>query len=76
MILLLRWPDIYIYVMYYSIGIVSTIAYGDIIPKNPIEAIYCIFTYIANALIFGYLMNEIIRFLVSLLQYNFERKQF
>jgi hypothetical protein len=34
--LLLTWSQAYLYVMYFSIGVVTTIAYGDITPKNPI----------------------------------------
>ena len=32
----LPWYQMYSYIMYYSIAVVTTIAYGDITPKNPI----------------------------------------
>lgn len=36
MTLILSWQQMYTYIMYYSIAVVTTIAYGDITPKNPI----------------------------------------
>jgi hypothetical protein len=35
-ILLLDWRGQYLYTMYFSIGMTTTIAYGDITPLNPI----------------------------------------
>ena len=32
----LPWYQMYSYIMYFSIEVVTTIAYGDITPKNPI----------------------------------------
>lgn len=74
MVLILDWSQMYTYIMYYSVGLVTTIAYGDITPKNPIECIYMIFVLIINALIFGYLMTEILRVLVNVFSYDLERK--
>lgn len=74
MVLILDWSQIYTYIMYFSIGIVTTIAYGDITPKNPIECVFMIFVLITNTLILGYLMTEILRLLVNVFSYNFERK--
>lgn len=72
--ILLSWQEQYIYIMYYSIGLVTTIAYGDIIPRNPIECIYTIFTFIMFTIVFGYVFTEIIRLLVDVYGYNFERR--
>jgi len=32
----LPWYQMYLYIMYFSIGMLTTIAYGDITPKNPL----------------------------------------
>ena len=74
MVLILEWPQMYAYIMYYSVGLVTTIAYGDITPKNAIECLFMIFVLIINTLIFGYLMTEILRLLVNVFSYDFERK--
>jgi hypothetical protein len=36
MILDLDWLGCYLYSMYFSIGVTTTIAYGDITPLNPL----------------------------------------
>lgn len=64
----------YLYIMYYSIAVVTTIAYGDITPKNPIECVYTIFALIVVTLIFGYLMTEILRVLMHVFGYQFDRR--
>jgi hypothetical protein len=72
--LMLSWSQAYGYVMYFSIGVVTTIAYGDITPKNPIECCYIIFVLITITLILGYLMTEILRLLINVFSYSFDRK--
>lgn len=37
----------------------TTIGYGDIVPKNAIETIVCIFTMMIACVIFGYTINSI-----------------
>ena len=32
----LNWYEMYSYIMYYGVAFVTTIAYGDITPKNPV----------------------------------------
>ena len=32
----LPWYQMYVYIMYFTIGMLTTIAYGDITPKNPL----------------------------------------
>ena len=71
MTILLTWSQMYKYIMYYSIAVVTTIAYGDITPKNPIECIYTIFALISQTILFGYVMAEIIRLLITVFSYNF-----
>lgn len=70
----LPWYQMYAYIMYYSIAVVTTIAYGDITPKNPIECIYTIFALIFQAILWGYILSEILRLLVNVYTYNFERR--
>ena len=41
-LIFLPWYQIYLYTMYFSLAVVTTIAYGDITPKNPIECGYMI----------------------------------
>lgn len=66
----LLWPAKYCYIMYYSIAVVTTIAYGDITPLNPIEVIYTIFALLVVTIIFGYIMTEILRLLINIFTYN------
>lgn len=57
MALFLPWTEQYVYIMYFGIAVTTTIAYGDITPKNPIECLYIIVALIAVTIIFGYLMT-------------------
>ena len=63
----------YVYVMYYSIAVVTTIAYGDVTPKNPIEVMFTILALIFQTVLWGYILSEILRLLVNVYTYNFER---
>lgn len=51
--------------MYFSIGMTTTIAYGDITPLNPIEALYIVFALVINTIAFGYILSEILRILIE-----------
>lgn len=42
----------------------TTIAYGDITPLNPIETIYITFALIAYTIGFAYILSEILRILM------------
>jgi len=37
----------------------TTIGFGDIVPKNPVETVVCIFSMILACVIFGYTINII-----------------
>jgi len=63
-VLLLDWKGQYLYAMYFSIGMTTTIAYGDITPLNPIETLYIVFALVINTLAFGYILSEILRVLI------------
>jgi hypothetical protein len=71
---LLPWYSKYAYVMYYGVAVVTTIAYGDITPKNPIECIYTIFILIIVTIFFGYILTEILRLLINVFSYSFQRR--
>ncbi len=60
----LDWKGQYIYTLYFSIGVTTTIAYGDITPLNPLETLYIIFVLIINTLVFGYILSELLRILI------------
>lgn len=51
--------------MYFSLGMTTTIAYGDITPLNPIEATYIVFALVTNTIAFGYILSEILRILIE-----------
>lgn len=64
-ILLLDWKGQYAYTMYFSLGMTTTIAYGDITPLNPLETFYIVFALVINCLVFGYILSEIMRILIE-----------
>ena len=64
-ILLLDWKGQYAYTMYFSLGMTTTIAYGDITPLNPIETTYIVFALVINTIAFGYILSEILRILIE-----------
>lgn len=43
----------------------TTIAYGDITPLNPLETIYIIFALFFYTIGFGYILSEILRILME-----------
>ena len=51
--------------MYFSLGMTTTIAYGDITPLNPIETLYIVFALVINCLAFGYILSEVMRILIE-----------
>jgi len=48
------WWIQYLYSFYFSVGNITTIAYGDITAKNPIDAAFLIFSMIMTILLFTY----------------------
>lgn len=51
---------IYLYSLYWSIGTMTTVAYGDVVPLNPLETIYTCFIMFIAAVVIGYTINQII----------------
>lgn len=54
----------------------TTIAYGDITPLNPLETFYVIFMLIISCIMFAYILNNIIEILLEAKasMSNFERE--
>lgn len=52
----------------------TTIAYGDITPKNPLECLFTIFAFISQAIFWGYILSEILRLLINVYSFNFDRR--
>lgn len=51
--------------MYFSLGMTTTIAYGDITPLNPLETLYIVFALVINCIAFGYILSEVMRILIE-----------
>lgn len=65
MVLNLPWWLQYEYWMYWSLATMTTIAYGDITPLNPLETFYVIFMLIISCIMFAYILNNIIEILLE-----------
>lgn len=55
-----HWTIQYLYTLYFSVGNITTIAYGDITARNPVEAIYTIFNMTMSILLFTYFFKGMI----------------
>jgi hypothetical protein len=51
------WQGRYLYALYWSIGTVSTVGYGDIFPMNPYENMFELIV------LFGYFVNNVFHIL-------------
>lgn len=65
MVLNLPWFLQYEYCMYWSLATMTTIAYGDITPLNPMETAYVIFMLVVSCITFAYILNNIIEILLE-----------
>ena len=54
------WYIQYVYTLYYSVGNITTIAYGDITAYNPIDAGYVIIICTMSILLFTYFFKMLI----------------
>lgn len=52
-----EWPTKYINSLYWSLVTMVTVGYGDIVPKNEIEKLFCIFTMLVGFTVFGFTMG-------------------
>ncbi len=60
----LPWYLQYFYSFYWGINQVTNISYGDIQGGNPIEVIYMIAVMCVSFMIFGYIVNQIIKIIL------------
>lgn len=49
----------YTYCFYYSTSILSGIAYGDLVPLNPLDTLYNMFILLFPLVIYSYIFNAI-----------------
>jgi hypothetical protein len=49
----------YTYCFYFSTSILSGIAYGDLVPQNPVETAYVCFIMLLPLVIYSYIFNAI-----------------
>ena len=52
-----QWSERYISSLYWSVTTLVTVGYGDIVPKNKLETIFCVLTMLCGTLVFGYCVN-------------------
>ena len=55
------WSIQYLYSLYWGVNTMTTISYGDIAGYNPIEVVYMLFCFISAFVIYGYVLNNIVR---------------
>lgn len=51
--------DLYTVSLYWSVMTVTTIGYGDILPKTQAEHVYVIIMMLVGALVFGYVIGQV-----------------
>ncbi len=52
--------------MYWGINTVTNISYGDIAPQNPYEIIYATLMFCIGFMVFGFIVNQIIKIVIWL----------
>ena len=69
------WVTRYIYSLYYVVVVMNTIGFGDIVPQNNWERIFCIFFIYFGCSIFAYIINSIGIILQNINKYTREYKR-
>lgn len=54
----------YLYTLYWGINTITTISYGDIAPNNPIETNYAIVCFCFGFMVYGYVVNQIVKIIL------------
>ena len=49
----------YITSIYFAVTTMLTVGYGDVIPKTPLEKLFCVFSMLITCCVFAYSMNVI-----------------
>ena len=62
-----NWPVWLNYAMYWALQTLSTLGYGDITPRNPVEVAYCDIVIIAFCLVYPFFLNSAWEIIVELL---------
>jgi hypothetical protein len=52
---------VYLAAIYWAMVTLTTIGYGDITPTNESERAFCLFSSMVGALVFGYMIGELVR---------------
>jgi hypothetical protein len=52
--------------MYFVLSILTTVAYGNIHPVNPVEVIFTIFIMFAGTVTFGFIISEVLSIFKSI----------
>jgi hypothetical protein len=58
------WQIQYFYTLYWGLNTIATISYGDIAPNNPSETVYALFCMCFGFIVYGYVVNNIIKILL------------
>jgi hypothetical protein len=68
------WKLQYFYTLYWGVNTIATISYGDIAPNNPIEVTYAVFCFCFGFVVYGYVVNSIIKIILWARRINNEFK--
>lgn len=63
-IISLDYPLKYLYTLYWGVNTITTISYGDIAPLNPIETNYCMVCFCFGFMVYGYVVNQIVKIIL------------
>jgi hypothetical protein len=63
-IVFLPWAWQYFYSLYWGINTITNISYGDIQGANPTETAYMLFCMCFGFMVYGYVVNQIIKIIV------------